>query len=620
MSARKTSVIRVLSAVALVVAAALYFLPKLRKPAESSAPDRVILISIDTCRPDFLGCYNPDRSDVTPNLDELAKQATRFENVTAPVPITLPSHCSMFTGVVPPGHGVRQQPGLSLRADAATVPMLMEMNGYTTGGFVSASVLDGALGLARGFDVYDDEMPPGPALGWARERLAEDTTKLAMDWVGQHEDERLFLFVHYYDAHLPYKAPAEFAERFDSDDPGQYSAELAYVDHWIGKLLDDLKKREMYDDAMIIITADHGEMLGEHGEHGHQYFIYEPAIRVPMLIKMPGQASPRVVTDPVGLVDLAPTMVSVLQSRQKMFTDGRSLTPYILDGETSLDAERMLYCESVVPFAQGASALFGLSGVKWKYIEATRPELYDLQADPGEMNNVVEQHARMARQFYDEADAIFETGLAKTATQTLLDEQGTPGYVGASSEQLTSAKDRPDPKDLIKYHDGHQKAVLLQSIGQEEEALAICLDLISQKPDFLMAQVMASRMLFQKGRYAESLVHADAIVERDPEKLSERLFRASVHEALGDDDAALKDYDFVIAKDNEIDPSDLAQGIRTRAHPSVYYDRAKLLSRQGDTAAAIDDVKTALSYLSDDSPDRAEGEELLRELKAKPGS
>ena len=625
MSAKKKSILGVVLALVVVAAVVIYFVPGLIGLGGPAGPKRVILISIDTCRADFLGCYNPERSDVTPNLDALAKQATLFRDATSPVPITLPSHCSMFTGVVPPKHGVRQQPGYQLRADAPTIPMLMELNGYATGGFVSASVLDGTLGLGRGFDVYDDEIATGNARGWADERSAEDTTALAMTWIARQDaDDPFFLFVHYYDAHLPYEAPAGFAERFGDDDAGRYAAELAYIDHWIGKLLEDLKKRGLYDSSLIIVTADHGEMLGEHGENGHQFFIYEPAIKVPLIIKMPGQLAAKVVTDPVGLIDLAPTIVSALRSRHKMRSDGRDLMPYLTGDQTSIDPDRMLYCESVVPFSIGANPLFGLSGAKWKYIETTRSELYDLQADPDELINLITAHDRVAREFSDEAVRIFKIGLArKPGNQVAPKGAGgnveSLGYFEGSDEQPAIDPKRPDPKDLIKFHDTFQRAVLIHAAGRVDEALAMCLELVAEKPDLLMAQILLTREYFKQEQFDKALAHCDAAVAAAPTKATEYVYRAGIHEKLSDEDAALADYtkaiELDIAKSKEANPN--APG-RHFARPGTYLLRAKLLVQRGEMAAAIEDLQIAAKRFTVDSPDRSEAEALLEELMAEP--
>jgi len=594
--------VRFLSAVVLVVAAAVYLVPKVISSSHK-APSTIILISIDTCRADFIGCYNPERRDVTPTLNALAEQATLFRHVTASVPITLPSHCTIFTGLVPPMHGVREQVGYKLPDKALTFPKLMKLAGYTIGGIVSAAVLDGGSGLAGGFDMYDDDLSGGRERGWGLERLGEDATNLAIDWLAERgPDERTFLFLHYYDPHLPYEAPPPFAGRFGGDEAGQYAAEIAYVDHCIGRLFEALKRQGIYDKAMIVVTADHGEMLGEHGEHGHQYFIYEPAIKVPLLIKMPGQTSPREVAAPVGLVDLAMTFATVIGRADMMHPGGRDLTAALIgDGDAPADLERKLYCESVVPFAEGANPLFGVSGLKWKYIESTRPELYDLQSDPAELDNVREQFPHIARKLSDEAGRIFALAVDTAATRREPSrEVESTGYVTAyRDEQPLVDPNRPDAKDLIASHAAYQKAVLLHATGQKDEAVAICEEVIAERPDFLMVRIMLSREMAERGRFAEALTHCDAVLAQVETSPKEHVFRADIHEKMGNDSAALADYDAAL----ELSPS----------HVEARIARARVHLRAGRVDAAEVDLRHALQHLPPEDPRRKDAETMLRD-------
>ena len=254
--AMKRSSLVPLVVVLLVVAVIAVFVVR-ELGSDSMVVRRVILISIDTCRSDHLGCYGSQRG-LTPNLDALAESSTVFHNVTTPVPITLPAHCSMMTGLLPIGHGVRSQPGFQLVPEALTVAETLKRSGYATGAVVSAYVLNGTLGLQQGFDTYDDQFRDPRSNGWGPERDGGETTDVAIEWLDRNKDaERLFLFAHYYDPHLPYEAPAEFADRFEGDieSPGQYAAEIAYVDHCVGRLIDELKRLNLYEETMIIVTG-----------------------------------------------------------------------------------------------------------------------------------------------------------------------------------------------------------------------------------------------------------------------------------------------------------------------------------------------------------------------------
>ncbi|MHC4985172.1 MAG: sulfatase, partial [Planctomycetota bacterium] len=270
----------------------------------------VVLISIDTCRADHLGPYDATRS-LTPHIDAFAAGATVFENCVSAVPLTLPSHTTMLTGLIPLAHGAHQN-GVMISPDLLTLPEILHQRGYATGAVVSHLVLGKQFLIDQGFDTYDDEMSqPGPMPG---ERRGARTSALAGEWLAQRAagDQPLFLFAHYFDPHDPYQAPPEFADRFGPSDAEQYAAEIAYVDQCIGQLFDQLKRLGIYDSSLIIVTGDHGEMLGEHGELDHGYYVYESAIKVPLIVKLPGLRDARRVTDVVGMVDVTPTVCSVV--------------------------------------------------------------------------------------------------------------------------------------------------------------------------------------------------------------------------------------------------------------------------------------------------------------------
>ncbi|MHC4984933.1 MAG: sulfatase, partial [Planctomycetota bacterium] len=243
--------------------------------SDSPAKPNIILISIDTCRADYLGCYDPQRQ-TTPNIDRFADSATLFENAVSPVPLTLPAHATMLTGQIPMGFNIHNN-GYHLRPETVTLAEILQDQGYTTAAFVSAAVLDSRFGIDQGFGLYDDaDSVTGGGRG---KRRGDVNTRQTMDWLAQHsQDGPLFVFLHYYDPHSPYEPPAAEAGRWP-DDP--YAGEVAFVDRCIGQMLTQLQQLGLYDESLIILTSDHGEMLGEHGEPEHGYFIYDSAIKVP---------------------------------------------------------------------------------------------------------------------------------------------------------------------------------------------------------------------------------------------------------------------------------------------------------------------------------------------------
>ena len=231
----------------------------------------ILLISIDTCRADHLSCYG-HKKNTTPNIDSIAKTGIRFENAITPVPQTLPSHSSMLTGTTPLYHGVHDNNGYKLSHSNITLAQILKNKGFTTAAFISAFVLDSQFGLSQGFGTYNDRFEEELNSNGIVERRAEETSSLAMKWLDDHKAEPFFLFLHYFDPHMKYDPPEPFALEFSDN---LYAGEIAYTDHWIGKVLDKLKETGLYDSTLIIITSDHGEMLGEHREVTHAYYIYQ---------------------------------------------------------------------------------------------------------------------------------------------------------------------------------------------------------------------------------------------------------------------------------------------------------------------------------------------------------
>jgi len=252
----------------LVIIISIVFLV-LRPESSGHQVRNVVLISIDTCRADYLGCYGyPHR--ITPNVDEIAKQGVIFKNVITSVPMTLPAHCSMLTGTIPPYHEVHDNLDYQLDESNVTLAEILKEHGFVTGGIISASVLDSQFGINQGFDTFNDRLEKGRTGGLMVERGAEATSRLALAWLAQRKSKRFFLFLHYFDPHFDYAPPEPFASRFADN---LYSGEIAYTDYCIGRVIQALKDLGLFDSTLIIITSDHGEMLGEHGELTHGYFI-----------------------------------------------------------------------------------------------------------------------------------------------------------------------------------------------------------------------------------------------------------------------------------------------------------------------------------------------------------
>lgn len=483
----------------------------------NAAPEikHVILISMDTTRADRLSCYGyPDAT--TPHIDALAAEGIRFAHTIAPIPSTLPSHTSMLTGTIPPHHGRRHNGAVWFDPSLQTLAETMKSQGYATGAFIGAQVLNRSFGLNRGFDVYHDEFDEG-----GHERAADEVNRYALDWLGRQGDNSVFLFLHYYDPHDEYEPPEPFASTFAKD---PYAGEIAWVDDCIGKVIDELKARDMYDSSLIIVTGDHGEMLGEHGEDTHTYFIYEGAVHVPMVWKLPGnQAAGTVVEDVNGIVDIVPTLGRLLGTEVPQDVEGVDVSGYFRNEPPPL-AERYVYCESLQPTYFDANGLFGLVGERWKYIRTTRPELYDLTADPSEQNNVIDQEARVAaslqanlEQISREAEAKAQQQEQKAMTPDLVKHLQSLGYVGENSTIVETEFDesKPDPKDLVSYHNKWCRVTHLVIENKNEEALAIIEQVNSERPSFLFAD-LATRIYLKQQDYARAVEYGEQAVSLRP--------------------------------------------------------------------------------------------------------
>lgn len=402
----------------------------------AKARPNVLLVSIDTLRADHTSAYGYARK-TTPRLDALLPKSVRFEAAYAPIPITLPSHATMLTGLLPRSHGI-QKNGQVLRAEAVTLAELLRDAGYRTAAIVSAMPLKRGFGLAQGFDDYLDsfvgatcDAPLTPRLERSGTtepfcRRGAETAALAIDWLAKHgyltaapapgTDARtpFFLWLHLFDPHAPYAPVPEHAALFpplgptdDDREIAAYDAEVHYADAHVASVLVRLALAGVLDDTLVVITADHGEGLGQHGWWHHGPVIYEEAVRVPLVFRWPGPiAGGRTIDAPVGLVDLAPTVLDLIGVDARLpASDGRSLAPALRDG-AALDPERPVFLQRRLYRSRRTRGVpvrgekLGVRAGRWKYIEAQEEgtrELYDLARDPAELENVVDAHPDEAR-------------------------------------------------------------------------------------------------------------------------------------------------------------------------------------------------------------------------------
>ncbi len=450
----------------------------------SAAGFNVLVITLDTTRADRLGCYGYGAAE-TPVLDALAAEGVRFTDAVTAVPVTLPAHATIFTGLDPPNHGVRNNGEFRLGAGHTTLAEVLGDQGYETAAFISAFVLDARFGLNRGFDLYDDNVAvatSATAAAFAKpiyERPAGAVTAAAIRWLkGRDRNRPFFCWVHYFDPHHPYAPPPPFAGRFRDR---LYDGEIAYMDTQIGRLLHALETHGATDNTLIIAVADHGEGLGDHDENTHSKLIYESTMHVPLIISVPGLfRTPHVVDDVVvSIADVFPTVLDLLGIQSAYPCDGKTLL------SAPVSADRMVYIETLTPYLDsGWSPLYGLRRHADKYILAPRQEYYDLRSDPGELHNLHATASGAHSKARDMLAAELSARLAKwpglegvVASATQLDPEAirrleSLGYVGSisgadPSEQL------PDPKDMMPVMRAVDRAKSLGSAGRYEQALRV---------------------------------------------------------------------------------------------------------------------------------------------------
>jgi len=413
--------------------------------------DNILLITLDTTRADHLGSYGY-RQARTPNLDGLAQKGIRFARVYCPSPLTLPSHCSIMSGLYPVAHGVRNN-GHELRREIKTLAEIMNGHGYSTAAFVSAFSVDSRFGLDRGFGVYDDTFQSQlPLKSENAERRAEETFARFSRWLESNGQNKFFAWIHYYDPHLPYDPPSPYGE---GSGQHPYDGEIAYMDHYVGAAVARLREKGILEKTLIVIAGDHGEGLGDKVETGHGIFIYEETLRVP-LIFYNRRIFPRsqVIESDVRLVDVAPTILDVAGlSSEAADMQGRSLIDW-MTGKTGKDLDALV--ETYYPRDNfGWSELVGLVAGPWKIIQAPRPEFYDLENDPGEKKNIFGSSAQKAGELSNKLrQEILRLSSGSTvarggapARAEDLERLRSLGYVSFAPAKPGSAF--PDPKDKI---------------------------------------------------------------------------------------------------------------------------------------------------------------------------
>lgn len=504
------------SVVLVLVIAALFLLMK-PKTLPRDPGLSVLLISIDTLRADALGVYG-NRRVQTPWIDRLAREGVRFEQAHAHNVVTLPSHANILSGQYPLTHTVRDNTGFRFPADQETIATLLKARGYDTAAFVSAFVLDSRFGLDRGFDVYDDHTAAieqqSPFM--VPDRKGTETVARAVRWIEEHQDRPFFAFVHLYDPHFPYQAAEPFGSRH-REDPyyGEVEAADAALEPLLKPILDGTRGKK----TLVILTSDHGESLGEHGESTHGIFAYEPTLHIPLIFHLPGVAGIEVQA-PVRHVDILPSVLDALGLEPPKGLPGASLWPLALGGKGPEGFTS--YFESLsTSLNQGWAPLRGVFDGRHKYIDLPLPEMYDLPADPKEEKNLVAREperldrlrAALARE--RARDRGVNRGAEDAAT---LERLRALGYIAASSpaEQKDVYGEADDPKNLIEIDTRNRAVVSAFMSGRIDEAIGLARENLRQRPDMAGASLQLAYLERARGNLTAAIVAARRAVALKP--------------------------------------------------------------------------------------------------------
>jgi len=590
----------------------------------------VLVVTLDTTRADFLGCYGR-ASASTPNLDRLAQEGYLFLRAISAAPITLPSHSTIFTGTYPPVHGVRDNGLFALSEESTTLAEILRQQGYATGAAVGSFPVTRQFGLAQGFDFYDDhitvnvEDPQGIRVKpqgnlFFDERSAVQVNDAILPWLRQHLDRPFFAWIHYWDAHHPHVPPPPFDQLFANE---LYDGEIAFVDRSFGAVLRALKAGGVADRTIIVVVGDHGEGRGEHHEDTHSLLAYDSTLHVPLILFVPGEAGGRQIRQRVGTVDIVPTILDLLHidSRPKEI-QGRSLVK-LLGGDTEGDAtssRRVLYAETLSPrLAYGWGELRALSENGLKYIHGPRPELFDLEQDPGETRNLLDDRPAEAQRMRRDLEVFLSRQDSTLAKKAIKGENAEVRARLAALGYLSGAGDAPEtvvevlrsegvpPQDRVE--DNSLSSYAKQKLNSNEFLLAreAALGLVDRDPEsafYRSLLAMALLGLDQLDRAAEVLADDRALSPSNRRiyfETSRRLFSAGQRDRamallgrmLGREDSASGRYLLAEMRSELGDSPGYERELRAAldldpAHAPTRLSLAILLAGKGEREAATE--------------------------------
>ena len=580
------------------------FLPGLPCRAAAQPTLNVVLVTIDTLRPDHLGCYGY-ASIRTPTIDGLARAGVRFTQAYTPVPITLPAHTALLTGQYPLATGIHDFTGNKLPAQAITLAKILRDHGYTTAAFIGAAVLDSRFGLNQGFDTYFDHFDFGHMEEVhldAIKRRGDQVVDEALKWLSLNPQRPFFVWIHLYDPHAPYNPPELFASRYRAR---PYDGEIAFADAQLGRFFAALRQRGIFDDSLIALVSDHGESLGEHGEKTHGFFIYNSTLHVPMIVRVPGVV-PRAVPDEVSLVDVLPTLLQALKIPTPSSVQGRSLLSLVMGRPAENPSN--LYAESYPPLLHfGWNLLQGLQWQGLKYIETTRPELYDTRADPRELHNLFGTRQALAQEMRERLQGVVRRftpaagGLAgekEVTDPALLESLRSLGYVTVSAGKIADANGNMllDPKDRIQVYEWVSDAMTDDQQGRINEALSKLQRAERAEPKSVSVHYLMARDYYRLQDFRHAAEHFQSALQLNP-KYTQAAYDLGLSQlAMGELDGAESSFKLALNLD--------AKNFSAAFNLGVVYTREKRPD------AAIQAFQGAVAIL----PDFADAHEALGEL------
>ena len=549
----------------------------------------LLVITLDTTRADRIGAYGYEHIE-TPAIDRLAREGVLFEQTMSTAPLTLPAHCSIFTGRFPPAHGVRDNGGFFLSPDQLTLATILKRGGFRTGAVVGAYVLDRRWGLSQGFETYVDDFDLPRLSGFGLgdvERPGNEVVDKALPWLEKVKSERFFAWLHFYDPHTPYEAPEPFDSRYEGH---PYNAEIAFTDAQVARVIDFLERNGLLDRTIVAVMGDHGEGLSQHNEWTHGFFIYQSTQRVPFIIRAPFDTMRgRRVPDLVRLVDLMPTVLDLLGITPPKAIAGVTLAPLMTGSTKALDLEG--YAEALYPLHHfGWSETTAWRAGRYKVIDAPRAELYDLERDPHETTNLYAERraladgmiARMRQQTKDAEGADGASKPAPEVDPEARERLAALGYVGSFVATVSGPRtDRADPKDKIELFNLMTAArEISRKENTFEKVVAMYKQVVAADPNVTDAWFNLGNAHAREHRDEEAIAYFKRALALKPDYDLPVINMANAYRRLGRDDAALAGYEHYLT----LDPK----------NGHVRYQIGEIYLDRGDEARAVQDFKRAL--------------------------